>query len=86
MIGQFPLWLILMTWYLQRHNAPRMTVIDCARMLRLLDDLKASIPLPRTRVENWLTRQALGWIERERDAVLTLRQIGAILTGTVSQN
>jgi hypothetical protein len=86
MIGNFPLWMIVVIWGLQRATAPRLTIYNYARWLRLIDDMRAFLPLPRGWLERRLVREMLVMLDQESAAIHQLIGMGAIGSGLLSKN
>lgn len=86
MIGNFPLWLIVVIWHLQRSTAPRLTMYNYARWLRLIDDMRAFLPVPRGWWETRLVREALAMLDQEKASIHMLMGLGAIGSGFLSKN
>lgn len=85
MIGNLPLWVLVMVWVVQRRNAPRMTIMNYPRMLRLLDDMLSLLPIPRTRLEKWMVARVTRWAEEEKTALRLLYSLNVTATGTVKR-
>lgn len=86
MIGKLPLWLILALWALQRMGATRMTFWNFPVRLRMIEDMRSSLPVPRSRAEVWLTVLILERLDREKADLLFLRGLGLVATAVVSKN
>lgn len=88
MIGRMPLWMVVFVWLTQRqrHSQGTLSVIDYAQELRLLEDLRGMLPIPEGKLQNWMVRQCLEWLDREHDMLLTLRLARVIAVGRVSNN
>jgi hypothetical protein len=86
MIGNFPLWLVIYVWFLQRKNTPAVTPCNYPALLTLLHDMRNMMPVPRTRIQTWLIVRVLAWIDMEETAIIKLRRANVMMTGTVSNN
>ena len=85
MIGNLPLWLVVMVWVMQRRNAPRVTILNYPRMLRLLDDVISMLPVPRTKLERWVVSQVFTWVDEEKAALHLLCSLNVTATGTIKR-
>lgn len=86
MIGNLPLWMVLAIWMLQRTNAPRLTIFNYPRWLRLIDDMRGSLPIPVGRMETRLVTAVLVRLDEEKAAILQLASIGVGASGVISKN
>jgi hypothetical protein len=80
MIGDLPLWLVLAVWYIQRNKRVGLSLGEYAIRLRLLEDVRNSLPLPEGKFQGWLMSKMLGWIEREKNMLTVLRSVGVMGT------
>lgn len=85
MIGNLPLWVLVMVWVVQRRNAPRMTIMNYPRMLRLLDDVLSMLPVPRTKLERWAVSQVFTWVDNEKAALRLLCSLNVTEIGTIKR-
>ena len=83
---KFPLWLVLGIWWIERQQRYPVQEIDYADMLRTLDRVYYSLPLPKSRPEAKLLNRIIRWIDEERERIYLLRSIGAQVVGTMSNN
>lgn len=83
---QFPLWFVVAVWWIERNRRYPVEKIDYAGMLRALDDLYRSLPLPQNKIETWLISRIIRWIDEERERLYLLRSIGVQIVGTMSNN
>lgn len=83
MIGHLPLWVVVMVWLLQRNRMPWLSVVDCARMERLIDDLVCLMPAPRDWLEGQAALKVVRWAEKERRAIEQLRGANVVWIGLV---
>jgi len=83
---KFPLWLVLGMWWIERNRRYQVQEIDYTDMLRTLDGVYYSLPLPKSRAEAKLLNRIIRWIDQERERIYLLRSIGAQVVGTMSNN
>ena len=86
MIGNFPLWMILAVWTMQRRSRARVTIYNYPRQERLIEDMRRSLPVPRGRVQVWATAKILEWLDKERSSLRTLALAWVVATVIVSKN
>ena len=73
-ITYFPLWLMLLYWLLWnsgRSQAERLSALESAHRITLLEYLRRSLPVPRGRVERFIVGRVLLWIDRELHTAAT---------------
>jgi hypothetical protein len=83
MISYLPLWVVVSIWFLQKTTAPRLTLTDASRMIRLLDDAVRMLPVPRNRWEWWYVTRIIAWIDKEREALVALQTAHIFAVGKV---
>ena len=88
MIGRMPLWMLVFVWAVQRGSKVGgfVSVIDYAQWLRLLEDMRGLLPVPEGKLQTWMVQRCLGWIDQEKEMLLTLRMARVIAVGRVSNN
>jgi len=82
---KFPLWLVLGIWWIERQQRYPVQEIDYADMLRTLEDMYRSLPLPQNKIEEWFIKRIIRWIDEERERLYLLRSIGVQLVGTAER-
>ncbi len=73
-ITYFPLWLMLLYWLLWnsgRSQAERLSALESAHRITLLEYLRRSLPVPRGRVERFIVGRVLLWIDWELHTAAT---------------
>jgi hypothetical protein len=75
-----PLWILILAWQLMRRDS-LVTEAELKEYDALLETLYYALPVPHGRAETWMVTQVVEWIQRERDAVTTARQLGVVLVG-----
>jgi hypothetical protein len=83
MISIFPLWMLVVIWALQKRSAPRLSMVDAARLQRLLDDAVLMLPVPSTWWEEWLVTRVLTWIYKQQEYVSLMIRVNVIAVGKV---
>jgi hypothetical protein len=88
-----PLWLVVAVWWLDRTEPARTgpQAFEYEIRLRVLADLRDALPVPPKggqgglagKFRRWLMIEIIGWIERERNTLITLRAMGLGQTFTV---
>lgn len=86
MIGRMPLWMVLAIWFLQRQTALALTYFNLPRQLRLLADIQMGLPVPMSRLEVWLIREILEWVEREQSSIYQLQAAGVVAVGIMPRD
>jgi hypothetical protein len=81
MIANFPLWMIIVIWFLQRSTAPRLTIYNYPIWLRLVSDMRAFLPVPRNWWERRMVREVLAMMDLEAQNIHQLVRLGAIGSG-----
>ncbi len=85
MIGHLPLWVVVYIWAAQRQNAPRVNFFNYPQLLRLIEDMRNSLPIPRGKTQTYLVTKVLEWLDGERRNILTLRDGNVIATGIIGK-
>lgn len=62
-IGRFPLWVVVLTWFLQRRQYQRYGVIGKNYLDEevLTRHLRAVLPVPKGRLETWALTRVVSW-------------------------
>lgn len=84
MLETLPLWMLVAIRHLKRKAAAgKVQPVDYARRQAFLTELRGSIPTPANKLEAWLVKATLEWIDREQAALLQMRQAMVVATGVV---
>lgn len=86
MIGRMPLWMILFVWFTQQRQSGFVSMIDYAQRLRLLEDMRGLLPVPIGKIQIWMVRTCLEWIDGEKEMLLSLRMMHVVAVGLVRDN
>ena len=85
MIGNLPLFTVLMIWLLQRMRAPRITLFNYGKWMGFIQDMRMTLPVPRGGLERQLMVEILISLDVELERIETLRDLGALGCGLLSR-
>jgi hypothetical protein len=79
----YPLWVVVLTWYLTRKQRAKTYHVDAARLYEWIDWLNRYVGMcrPQGRAGIWAKQVVQKWIKREMYSAEMLKQFGLVATG-----
>lgn len=80
MIGNLPLWLVVVMWFLQRTNRTMVTYANYDVQMRQIADNRRALPFPKSLAAAWLTEKCYSVLDAEHDRIYTIH-LAALVAG-----
>ncbi|NMC54998.1 MAG: hypothetical protein GYA48_15330 [Chloroflexi bacterium] len=87
MIGNFPLRILLLIWWLQRKYVIGIKPLNIEKRLRMLNEIYYSLPVVQLndRLGCRCVEMIITWIDRERQSLIELQSLGVQASGVIKQ-
>ncbi|KPL70094.1 hypothetical protein ADN00_18800 [Ornatilinea apprima] len=87
MIGNIPLKILLLIWWLQRKYVIGIKPLNIEKRLRMLNEIYYSLPV--VQLNDWLggrcVEKVITWIDCEKQSLIELQSLGVQASGVIKQ-